>query len=334
MRITTITKPISNFLTKPKVLAPTVFLGIGAMKTILDYQKAPQEEKTQTLLKNTSILTGSALAFCVTNPIMKKFCNTSFFKLFSEGFKTAIQKITKKQLKTHKVLQHTGNLLDKTEYVLKNTIAGTINTLAGILGAVFTDAFMEKFVFSKPPFTNPNKDNKEIIEPQITETDKHSDDLEPEENPSNKNNDITPKKDLSQNGYFTNSQVFNRFNSENILVAKKTANIVISTVSDLPEMKLLSSPMIALTGYSIAKTEGYNNKAKKACYELLANTLIPTLFIATTSLFVENKKGKIKYPSLLLSLLCGAFTGKKLADKFQEKMDKQIDKINMNKYFM
>ena len=99
-------------------------------------------------------------------------------------------------------------------------------------------------------------------------------------------------------------------------------------------MKMLSSPMIALTGFSVANTEGYDNKIKKTCYELLANTMIPTIFATTASMCVEQKKAIIKYPTLLASLILGAQIGQKTADCLQEKMNEKIDKIASKSSFM
>ena len=47
MNIKSITKPIANIVTHPRVLAPAVFLGIGSLKTIKDYKDSPENEKTK-----------------------------------------------------------------------------------------------------------------------------------------------------------------------------------------------------------------------------------------------------------------------------------------------
>lgn len=331
--------PVINTLTRPSFLAPAVFLGVGAAKASSDYRKAPNDEKAQTLLRDVSILAGSVSAFALVSPITNAFCNTKFFNLFLDGTKLVLSKVFKKSLTLNRVMEHTKSFFDYTEYVVKQAIGGTLNTLAGVAGAVGADFAMEKFVLSKPPFLK--KVDESSSETSVDDVgdvfvESPQGDISVDEKVSLgekkvevehfvEAQDAVPK----EKGYFSSSNVFNKFDYSGKDVAKKAANRVVSTVSDIPEMKILSSPMIALTGFSVANTEGYSNKIKKTSYELLANTMIPTLFVTAVSLVVENKKALIKYPSLISSLLIGAFCGKKVADNLQEAMNKKIDYICM-----
>lgn len=327
--------PVINTLTRPSFLSPAVFLGIGAVKTASDYKKASNDEKAQTLLRDVSILAGSVSAFALVSPITNAFCNTKFFNLFLNGSKLLLSKIFKKTISTNKVMEQTKNFFDYTEYVIKQGIAGTLNTLAGIAGAVGADFVMEKYVLSKPPFLKKNENiivNEDIDQDKNKHSEIKTDDVNvamPSVLNNNESEALINEDSLTSSnkgkGYFSNSNVFSKFDYSGKDVAKKAADRVVSTVSDLPEMKILSSPMIALTGFSVANTEGYNNKIKKTSYELLANTMIPTMFVTAASLLVENKKAVVKYPSLLASLLLGAFCGKKVADSIQDDMNKKID---------
>lgn len=334
--------PVINTLTRPSFLSPAVFLGIGAAKTVSDYRKAPNDEKAQTLLRDVSILAGSVSAFALISPVTNAFCNTKFFNLFLDGTKLLLSKVFKKSIKPNKVMEHTKSFVDYTEYVVKQAIAGTLNTLAGIAGAVGADFAMEKYVLSKPPFLKTSEklqdDKKTLVEDGVVD---ESPVVQSEESSAVLNDvplvdggeivdvESSNLKNVKEKGYFSSSNVFNKFDYSGKDVAKKAANRVVSTVSDIPEMKMLSSPMIALTGFSVANTDGYNNKIKKTSYELLANTMIPTLFVTAVSVIVENKRALIKYPSLLTSLLVGAFCGKKVADNLQESMNKKIDYLCM-----
>ena len=97
----------------------------------------------------------------------------------------------------------------------------------------------------------------------------------------------------------------------------------------LPGMSVFTAvPMIALTGMSVAKLDGYNNKIKRTSKELIANSLIPSLLVAGVSLAVENKKNYIKYPALLAALIGGAYAGREVADLYQDKLDETIDSID------
>src|SRR5574344_2806219 len=90
----------------------------------------------------------------------------------------------------------------------------------------------------------------------------------------------------------------------------KTANSVFSNMSGIPSLSVFSSQTTALTGFSIANTKGYHNKLKKITFELLANTLILTIFISAVSLFVGKKSNKIKLPAFAGAVVAGTLTGK------------------------
>ena len=51
--------------------------------------------------------------------------------------------------------------------------------------------------------------------------------------------------------------------------------------------------------------------------------------ISATALFVNNKKGIIKYPALLSALGIGSLIGAYTANKSQQAIEKTIDKINL-----
>lgn len=296
MKTNLIRNTFQNIITKPRFLGPAVFLGVGGVKTCCDYHKAPHERKTRVLLKDTAILAGSAAAFAVVSPLTRAFCNTRFVDLSLKAANKLISKFRKPLTSSNRTtLGQTEKFMQNTEHVLKEAVAGTINTFAGILGAVYSNEFMHKYVFSKPPF---------YVEP--------------------KQETLT-----SQNIKIPSSNVFKSFNYVNNEFTKATANKMFSTLSDLPEMKLLEKPMIALTGFSVANTKGYHNKLKKTTYELLANTLIPTIFVSAMSLAVQNKKPMIKYPALFTALTIGAVTGTVAADKMKERINNTIDSIDM-----
>lgn len=294
---------IGNVISKPRVLGPAVFLAVGAAKTYQDYHTASPDKKSKILLKDSAILLGSLAAFTLVSPATRLFCNTKFVELFLKGANKLVSKFRKPINPTdNAALKKAQRFAENTEHVLKEAIAGTINTFAGVLGAVYSNEFMHKYVFSKPPF---------LIE-ESAET-----------------SNADKSKNDSRSGFFQNSKVFNNFNYVNNDFAKTTANRMFSTLSDLPDMKLLEKPMIALTGFSVANTKGYHNKLKKTTYELLANTLIPTIFVSAMSLIVQNKKSVIKYPALFAALTTGAMVGTVVADKNKTRIYDTIDNIDM-----
>ena len=262
------TKHINKLISNPSILAPTTFIGIGAGKMVFDYQKAKPYEKKRTLIKDAAILAGSVGGFALMNPLTSLFCKKAIFN-------------------------NQNKIIKDTSYVFKQTLAATLNTFSGVLGAVLANEFIHKYVLNQPYFIPP---------PSALEE--------------------TPEKEKTK-------KVFANFITLTPNVATKAANRFVSNISDLPSMKVLSSPMIALTGFSVANTQGYHNKIKKTTNEILANTLIPTAVISATALFVNNKKSIIKYPALLSALGIGSLIGAYTANKSQQAIEKTIDKINL-----
>jgi hypothetical protein len=215
------------------------------------------------------------------------------------------------------------------ERVVKEAIAGTLNMFAGVVGAVYANEFMHKYILNKPPFTIEKQEPPEIKE-RIKKP------LSDELNEKQESDGSLSKKTASSVDNYAlldknKKNVFKNFRYDYSNVAKVTANRVFSTVSDLPDMKVLTKSSMALTGFSVANVEGYHNKLKKTTYELLANTFIPTLFVSIASIFVENKKSSIKLPILLSTIIAGIYTGSKVANKLKNTVNERIDKIDMKR---
>ena len=181
-------------------------------------------------------------------------------------------------------------VLKQTEYIARQTVGALTVTLGGILGAIWANSFAHKFILNRPYF----KKQEEL------------------------------DRQAEKNKILVESSVFKNFNYVNDQF-KQTAFTVLS----LPNMSLFTAaPMLALTGMSVAKTEGYNNKIKRTAKELIANSLVPTVLISGVSLAVEHKKWYIKYPALFGALTVGSYAGKKVSEKYHDKWDDAIDSID------
>lgn len=300
MKISGVKNHVSNILANPRILGPAVFVAIGAAKTVEDYKKADPEHKTVVLLRDGAILTGSLAAFTLMTPFTKMFCNTEFIGSIVKGAQNLVERQKKSIKISSNVLRTTADIMKKTERVLKEAISGTINTLAGIAGAVLSNELMEKYVFSKPPFlVNSEKEN----------------DIIPSEIPAF----MQPV-----------NEIFEKFNLSGYTYAQDAANKVFSSMVGIADIKALEKPMIALSGFSVADTKGYDNKLKKTTYDLLANVLIPTIFVSATGLFVADKKSLIKYPSLFAALVAGSYTGEFVAKNLEKKINSTIDGMKIN----
>lgn len=279
-----------------------MFLAIGAAATIKDYHNAQENEKLKVLVKNSSMLAGSVLAFSLINPLTKAFVNTEMVKNTVKLTKKLVFKIAKKEITSHKVIKNTQKAIEQTEKVVKTSIAATVNTFAGVAGAVAGSELVSRFVLNKPFFDALNKR-------------KIKDDTENDNSLQN------------NNGFFKNTAVFNNFDYTTPKILKEASDRVFATFTDMPDVRLLSAPMVALTGFSVAKTDGYDNKLKKTSYELLANTFVPTIFVTAASIFLEHKKPVLKYLGMFAALFVGAVAGKYAADKITPVINQKIDKF-------
>lgn len=257
-------KHVTSVLTRPRILAPTVFLAVGTGKTLLDYEKAKPQRKKRIMAKDSAILAGSLAGFLLINPFTRMLCQNPNIK---------------------------KAMLKNTHYVITQSIAGVLNTFAGIAGAVCANELVHKYVLNKKYFQLPKKPDSKV--------------------------------ESNQNKFFLESNVFKNFNYVN-----KTAAQTAGAVLSLPNMSHFTAPMIALTGMSVAKTDGYNNKIKRTAKELIANSLIPTFVVSAASLLVNNQKNYVKYPVLTGALAAGSYAGTKLAEQYQDKLDETIDSID------
>ena len=125
-------KKVTNFLSKPAILAPTVFLAVGTGKTFLDYEKAKTEKKKRTLVKDAAMLSGAAAGFMLQNSLSRKICKS-----------TPVN----------------NSLLKNTRYIVLQSAAAVFNTFGGILGAICGNKLAYKFVLNKPYFNNQPADD-------------------------------------------------------------------------------------------------------------------------------------------------------------------------------
>lgn len=261
---------VATIITKPRIITPTVFLAVGTGKTLLDYEKSKPDNKKRLLAKNTAMLCGSLAGFLAMNPVSRLIC---------------------------KMPSSPKTIINSTRYIATQSIAGVLNTFAGILGAVIANEFIHKLLLNKSCFSK-----KPIADNNLKNT--------PEQQ--------------KNTGLFAQSNVFKNFNYVN-QPAQYTAGALLS----LPTVSAFTTaPMIALTGISVANTKGYNNKIKRTAKELITNSLIPTVLVSATSLLVNKKKGYIKYPALLSALTTGSFIGNILAKRYQDKLFETIDSID------
>ena len=97
---------------------------------------------------------------------------------------------------------------------------------------------------------------------------------------------------------------------------ENTRNIIYTSVSDLPKIRVLSSGMLGADAIEIAKNREFDKKLQNTTEYLVNDTLIPLIFLSTSSALTKNMKAKYRVPIIFASLFCGILGIQKISDKF------------------
>ena len=101
-------------------------------------------------------------------------------------------------------------------------------------------------------------------------------------------------------------------------------NAFSAIIRDIPALKLLDRPLVAMAGFDIIDAKTFEEKFKRTTQELLANTLIPTFCLSFASSLTKSLKNTVKIPIMLGSAVFGAWVGGHYGKKLQKKLDENI----------
>ncbi len=126
------------------------------------------------------------------------------------------------------------------------------------------------------------------------------------EQPDNSESIELEKSKVSE--YIENN--LSKFTDEN------TRNILYTSVSDLPKIKILSSGMIGADAIEIAQNNKLEKKLEHTTRYLVNDTLVPLIFLSASSALTKRMKAKYRIPVIFLSLFCGTLATQKILDRF------------------
>lgn len=307
---------LKNIACDTKTLVPSVFILTGAAKMYSDYQTAKPEKRKSVFIKDATILAGSAAASLGIYYLIKKIPNYEFInntvKFLSKGVeKIQNTNLVKNQIQPrisflYKPATMTGNAvkysLNSIERAVKDCIGSSFVTLAAFGGGLASNAVLTKFIFQKHKNIEPSE--KATI---TTEKIKQEDEIE--------------QKRIARYMKYVDEKI-----------AKDSANNAFSAIiKDIPTLKMLDKPLVALAGFDIIKEKTFEDRFKRTTHELIANTLIPTFVISITSVLTERMQNFIRVPLLFLGAVGGAYAGKNIGEKVKNKFPEHLDYNEMLK---
>ena len=96
---------------------------------------------------------------------------------------------------------------------------------------------------------------------------------------------------------------------------ENTRNVLYTSVSDLPKIKILTSGTIGADAINIAQHKELDKKLQNTTEYLVNDTLVPLIFLSASSTLTKHLKAKLRVPIIFLSLFCGTLTTQKILDK-------------------
>ena len=96
---------------------------------------------------------------------------------------------------------------------------------------------------------------------------------------------------------------------------EKTKNALYTSISDLPKIKVLSSGMIGADAIEIAQNKELDKKLKYTTEYLVNDTLLPLIFLTTSTSLTKTMKPFKRISIIFLSLFLGTLLMQKLLDK-------------------
>lgn len=306
-------------LTKPKYLAPIVFVAIGGRKAYKDYVAAEPDKKNKTLIKDTTVLLSSATGYAASIAVLKKIPNVPVVETTTKLITLGIKSFTNKKFVKEKITpiykkiikpqakistkskfnpQLMHNSLLHIEKAVKDCMSATFITISAIIAAFAGNELICRTII---------KQSKEELEKKKEDMKKNA-----QQNTSAKEHTASSK---------ANYNYLNYINKE---FSKDPANKVFASMSFLPVMRALDFPMTAVQGFEINKINEFSDRIKKTSYSLIANAIVPTFFISIATAVTKQWKDYVKYPFIAFSTLIGMAFGMGIGKYTENKIENNM----------
>ncbi len=96
---------------------------------------------------------------------------------------------------------------------------------------------------------------------------------------------------------------------------ENTRDIIYTSVSDLPKVRIIASSMLGADAIELAKDKEFDKRLENTTKYLINDTLIPLIFLSTSSALTKNLSLKKRIPIIFFSLFFGILGIQKLQEK-------------------
>lgn len=269
------------------LITGTILTGAGVYKTWKDYKTAPQEQKKRVLIRNTAALGTAALAVFSVDRFMNKKFSSDVLQNFSHRVSSAI-------LNNKFVKKITGKLLPSKELqpvkfaAISDIIANCTNdvmlTASAALAGVTAGFIADKALY---PAKNAKSNAVDTNKTQTTQT---AEPTQPQQTQPKKNNALIEK-----------------------LTNEKAQNLFLDTASIFESAGFIQNPLgktsLVLSSIDTAKEKNFQTLVEQTASGIVAEALIPTLFVSLANTITTNKSFWIKIPAIAAAFYSGNFIG-------------------------
>jgi len=268
------------------LITGTILTGAGIYKTWKDYNAAPQEQKKRVLIRNTAALGTAALAVFSVDRFMSRKFSSDVLQNFSHRVSSGIlnnkfiKKFTSKLLPS-KELQPIK--LTALSDIISNCTTDVMLTASAALAGVTAGFIADKALV--------NKKGKPKQKPQIPaqETEK--------------------KPEPVQNKKVRNTIV-------DTLTSEKSKTLFLDTAQIFESAGFIQNPLgktsLVLSSINTAKEKNFQTIVEQTASGIVAEALIPTLFVSLVNSLTSNKSFWIKIPAIAGAFYSGNFVGEKV----------------------
>mgnify|MGYP000009271195 FL=1 len=302
---------------KTKVLAPALFVAIGAGKTYKDYKESQPASRSYVITKDAAILGSSALGYAAANFALKKMPNIAFVDSSAKFFSKSLKKLSQKKFVKEKLapnlepfvkpmnFMHTS--LNYIEQAAKDCTSGCFIMAVTVLSSVAGNQLLSKYLFKKR-----EEEIKQALEAHKEQVAAAKKTIEQPEEKAEK-----AFKDFKSPNYY-----LHYVNTE---FSKDPANKIFASFSFLPIMRVLDLPLTAAAGFDISKEKDTKKQISRTSTSMIANTVVPTFFVSIVSSLTKNLKTCIRIPVLAVTTLAGIACGMAIGKASEKKIEKNLN---------
>ena len=104
------------------------------------------------------------------------------------------------------------------------------------------------------------------------------------------------------------------------IVDKKTKEEMYSRITDMPQMKIFTTGLIGAQAIDLAKEKEFDKRLNHTTRCMVNNSMLPLFFLSTSSTLTKNMRTIYRVPIIFTSLVGGTMLGKKMLNKYVEKL--------------